>query len=123
MDFGCGGGIDVILAAHMVGEDGKVVGIDFAPQMIEQARQAVIESGFHKLTNYCNVVCLGRKSAVLTTAISVAAGLKRCQSNPKRNKRVHRIIIMEGMYNNAHLIFGLYCALLRNQIGKAFKRG
>jgi len=48
VDFGCGGGIDVILAAHKVGEDGKVVGIDFAPQMIEQARQAVIESGFQE---------------------------------------------------------------------------
>jgi len=48
VDFGCGGGIDVILAARKVGEDGKVVGIDFAPQMIEQARQAVIESGFQE---------------------------------------------------------------------------
>ena len=36
VDFDCGGGIDVILAGHKVGEDGKVVGIDFAPQMIEQ---------------------------------------------------------------------------------------
>jgi ubiquinone/menaquinone biosynthesis C-methylase UbiE len=48
VDFGCGGGIDVILAAHKVGEDGKVVGIDFAPQMIEIAKQAVIESGFQQ---------------------------------------------------------------------------
>jgi SAM-dependent methyltransferase len=46
VDFGCGGGIDVILAARKVGEDGKVVGIDFAPQMIERAQQAVIKSGF-----------------------------------------------------------------------------
>ncbi len=48
VDFGCGGGIDVILAAHKVGEDGKVVGIDFAPQMIERAKQAVLESGFQE---------------------------------------------------------------------------
>ena len=48
MDFGCGGGIDVILAARKVGDDGKVVGIDFAPQMIERAKQAVIESGFQE---------------------------------------------------------------------------
>lgn len=41
VDFGCGGGIDVILAAHKVGPQGRVVGIDFAPQMIERARQAV----------------------------------------------------------------------------------
>jgi SAM-dependent methyltransferase len=45
VDFGCGGGIDVILAAHKVGEQGKVVGIDFAPQMIERAKQAVAEAG------------------------------------------------------------------------------
>jgi SAM-dependent methyltransferase len=45
VDFGCGGGIDVILAAHKVGGQGKVVGIDFAPQMIERARQAVAEGG------------------------------------------------------------------------------
>ena len=48
MDFGCGGGIDVILAARKVGDGGKVVGIDFAPQMIERAKQAVIESGFQE---------------------------------------------------------------------------
>ena len=45
MDFGCGGGIDAILAAHKVGEQGKVGGIDFAPQMIERAKQAVAEAG------------------------------------------------------------------------------
>ena len=48
MDFGCGGGIDVILAAHMVGEQGKVVGIDFSPEMIERAKQAVAESGLQR---------------------------------------------------------------------------
>ncbi len=45
VDFGCGGGIDVILAAHKTGSDGKVVGIDFAPQMIQRATEAVTESG------------------------------------------------------------------------------
>jgi len=45
VDFGCGGGIDVILAAHKVGKQGRVIGLDFAPQMIERAKQAVIESG------------------------------------------------------------------------------
>ena len=45
VDFGCGGGIDVILAARVVGSQGKVVGIDFAPQMIERAKMAVAEAG------------------------------------------------------------------------------
>ncbi|MEW6718521.1 MAG: methyltransferase domain-containing protein [Chloroflexota bacterium] len=45
VDFGCGGGIDVILAAHKVGSQGRVIGIDGAPQMIERAEQAVAEAG------------------------------------------------------------------------------
>ena len=45
VDFGCGGGIDVVLAAHKVGPQGRVVGIDGAPQMIERAKQAVAEAG------------------------------------------------------------------------------
>ena len=60
MDFGCGGGIDVILAARKVGEDGKVVGIDFAPQMIEQARQAVIVSGFQEREIEFRVADMGK---------------------------------------------------------------
>lgn len=45
VDFGCGGGIDVILAAHRVGLQGRVVGIDFAPEMIEKAKYAAAEAG------------------------------------------------------------------------------
>ncbi len=45
VDFGCGAGIDVILAAHKVGENGKVIGLDFTPQMIDRAKQAVAEAG------------------------------------------------------------------------------
>jgi len=47
VDVGCGGGIDVILAAQKVGSRGKVIGIDFAEQMIEQAKQAVSKAGLH----------------------------------------------------------------------------
>jgi arsenite methyltransferase len=48
VDFGCGGGIDVILAARKVGKEGRVVGVDFAPQMIERAKKAVIDSGLQQ---------------------------------------------------------------------------
>jgi ubiquinone/menaquinone biosynthesis C-methylase UbiE len=45
VDFGCGGGIDVILAAHKVGPKGKVIGLDFSPEMVKRAEQAVVEAG------------------------------------------------------------------------------
>ena len=60
VDFGCGGGIDVILAAHKVGEQGGVIGIDFAPQMIERAKQAVTEAGLKDRNIRLRVADMGR---------------------------------------------------------------
>jgi SAM-dependent methyltransferase len=38
VDLGCGGGLDVFLAAVKVGPTGKAVGIDMTPEMLELAR-------------------------------------------------------------------------------------
>ena len=45
VDFGCGGGIDVILAAQQVGPEGRVVGVDFAAPMIERASESIAMAG------------------------------------------------------------------------------
>jgi SAM-dependent methyltransferase len=39
VDLGCGGGLDVFLAAPKVGPEGKAIGIDMTPEMIERARR------------------------------------------------------------------------------------
>jgi len=46
VDFGCGAGIDLILAAHKVGPKGRVIGVDLTPQMIKKERQSEAEAGF-----------------------------------------------------------------------------
>jgi ubiquinone/menaquinone biosynthesis C-methylase UbiE len=38
-DLGCGGGLDVFLAAKKVGPSGKAIGIDMTPEMLELARR------------------------------------------------------------------------------------
>ena len=38
VDLGSGGGLDVFLAAKQVGPNGKAIGIDMTPEMIERAR-------------------------------------------------------------------------------------
>ena len=37
LDVGCGAGVDLLVAAKMVGPFGKVVGIDLIPEMLERA--------------------------------------------------------------------------------------
>ena len=46
LDLGSGGGIDVFLAANKVGEDGKVIGIDMTPEMVELAIKNAKEGGY-----------------------------------------------------------------------------
>jgi SAM-dependent methyltransferase len=45
LDLGCGAGTDSLVAAQMVGDAGRVVGIDMTPQMLAKARAAAAEAG------------------------------------------------------------------------------
>lgn len=44
-DFGCGAGLDLIIAARRVGPEGRVVGVDASPEMVRAARKAAQEVG------------------------------------------------------------------------------
>jgi len=45
VDLGCGGGLDVFLAAKKVGPSGKAIGIDMTPEMLALARRNAEQSG------------------------------------------------------------------------------
>lgn len=45
LDLGCGGGIDTILAAHRAGSAGRVIALDFLPEMLERTANAATEAG------------------------------------------------------------------------------
>ncbi|TWU41531.1 Ubiquinone/menaquinone biosynthesis C-methyltransferase UbiE [Novipirellula aureliae] len=55
VDLGCGGGMDVFLAARKVGSTGRVIGIDMTTEMLERARAGQQKLGltnveFHQST-------------------------------------------------------------------------
>ena len=45
VDLGCGGGLDVLLAAKRVGPEGRAIGIDMTAEMIERARAGAKQTG------------------------------------------------------------------------------
>jgi arsenite methyltransferase len=45
LDLGSGGGLDAFLAADLVGESGKVIGVDMTPEMIRRATEAARKDG------------------------------------------------------------------------------
>lgn len=49
LDLGSGAGFDCFLAANIVGKDGRVIGVDMTPEMVEKARENA------KKGNYGNV--------------------------------------------------------------------
>jgi len=46
LDLGSGAGIDVFLAAKRVGPDGRVIGVDMTPEMLQKARANALKLGF-----------------------------------------------------------------------------
>jgi len=48
LDIGCGGGIDTVLAARRTGPDGRVIALDFLPEMLDRTRAVAAAAG---LTN------------------------------------------------------------------------
>jgi arsenite methyltransferase len=44
LDLGCGAGTDSLIASQMVGEQGRVTGIDMTPEMLAKARGAAAET-------------------------------------------------------------------------------
>jgi len=45
LDLGCGAGTDLLIAAQMVGPEGRVIGVDMTPAMLERAGRSAREMG------------------------------------------------------------------------------
>jgi SAM-dependent methyltransferase len=45
LDLGCGAGTDSLIAAQMVGPEGRVAGIDMTPEMLVKARASAVAIG------------------------------------------------------------------------------
>ena len=42
LDLGCGAGTDLLIAAQMAGPDGRAIGVDMTPGMLERARASAV---------------------------------------------------------------------------------
>jgi len=49
LDLGSGGGIDVFRASKLVGENGRVIGLDATPEMIFRARETAKKHGYQNV--------------------------------------------------------------------------
>jgi arsenite methyltransferase len=76
LDLGSGPGLDAFLAARAVGPEGRVIGVDMTPRMIERAREGARKAGF------ANVAFReGRLEALPVADASVDAVTSNCVIN------------------------------------------
>ncbi len=52
VDLGSGGGFDAFIAARQVGADGRVIGVDMTPEMLERARASAVELGLTRSVEF-----------------------------------------------------------------------
>ena len=82
LDLGSGGGFDCFLAADKVGENGRVIGVDMTPEMIEKARENA------RRGNYQNVEFrLGEIENLPVADNSVDVVISNCVINLAPDKR------------------------------------
>ena len=104
VDLGSGAGNDCFVARHETGEAGKVIGIDFTPQMIDKARLNA-----DKL-NYNNVEFrLGDIENIPTMSNIADVVVSNCVMNlvpnkPKAFSEVHRILKLGGHFSISDIV-------------------
>ncbi|NTW84363.1 MAG: arsenite methyltransferase [Chlorobiaceae bacterium] len=81
LDLGSGAGIDCFLASDRVGEEGRVIGIDMTPEMVERAKLNALSN------NYRNVEFrLGRIEELPVADSSVDLVISNCVINLSTDK-------------------------------------
>ncbi len=86
LDIGSGGGLDAFLAARRVGPQGRVIGVDMTPSMIDRARQAAEKAGLNQVE-----FRLGQAESLPVEDGSVDVILSNCVINLTKDKgRVFR---------------------------------
>ena len=104
VDLGSGAGNDCFVARHETGETGKVIGIDFTPEMIDKARLNA-----DKL-NYNNVEFrLGDIENIPTMSNIADVVVSNCVMNlvpnkPKAFSEVHRILKVGGHFSISDIV-------------------
>lgn len=104
VDIGSGAGLDSLIAAKMVGAEGRVIGIDMTPEMLEKARRAAAEGGFDQVEfkeGYVESLPVqdGWADVVISNGV-----MNLCPDKVKAYKELHRVLKPGGKLQIADIL-------------------
>lgn len=104
VDLGCGAGADACVAALLVGEAGKVYGIDATPAMVAKARSNAKAAGLAQVEFLeADMTHLGLPAAIADVVISNGA-INLTLDKPKVFAEVFRILRSDGRFQFADMV-------------------
>ena len=96
LDVGSGAGLDVFLAARLVGPTGRVIGVDSTIEMVNRANQTAEESGFVNVEfKHARIERLPLDDHSVDVAISNCV-LNHCADKVRAFKEVYRVLKPRG---------------------------
>jgi len=104
IDLGCGSGIDTLLAAHAVGPNGKAIGLDMLPEMLEVASCNAAESG---VTNVEWLLGHLEEIPVPDESMDVVISNGVVNLSPRKSRvfaEIHRILRKGGRFAAADIV-------------------
>jgi SAM-dependent methyltransferase len=116
LDIGCGAGVDSLVAGHLVGAGGRVVGLDVTPAMVERARARLSRLGLANVTfQVGDAEALPFPDATFDAIISNGV-FNLTLDKEKALKETHRVLKPGGRLMLADMV--LVAALPPDQAGK-----
>ncbi|MDO9056521.1 MAG: methyltransferase domain-containing protein [Sulfuricurvum sp.] len=104
LDLGCGAGVDLCVAALLVGKGGKAIGVDITPLMVETASRHAKEAGLNNVeVMEGNLEHLPIENESVDIVISNGA-INLASSKPKVFEEIYRVLKPEGKLYFADMI-------------------
>lgn len=104
LDMGCGAGVDLCVAALLVGNSGKAIGVDITPLMVETARRHAKEAGLNNVEVVeGNLEHLPIENESVDIVISNGA-INLASSKTKVFEEIYRVLKTEGKLYFADMI-------------------
>jgi len=104
LDIGCGAGVDLCVAALLVGEAGSVFGIDLTPAMVERSRSNAKLAGLSNITVHeSSITKLPHKDRSINSVISNGA-INLAQDKAAVFSEVFRVLTHGGQLCFADMI-------------------